>query len=114
MSFTGTSEIEHENSLVHWKLWPYDDPDRVWKRSPMAHTKGSTTATLLVHGLDDTRVPPEQAKQLYRALKHAGTPTQVVFYPREGHGLSEREHQLDFVQRFLAWFDRHLQPDTEG
>ena len=114
MSVTGTTEIEHENSLVHWNMWPYDDPELVWKRSPMAHTKGSKTATLLVHGLDDSRVPPEQAKELYRALKHVGAPTELVFYPREGHGLSERAHQLDFVQRFLDWFDRHLQPTGEG
>lgn len=109
MSFTGTSEIEHENSLVHWNLWPYDQPELVWSRSPMAHTKQSKTATLIVHGSSDTRVPPEQAKELYRALRHAGTTTEVVFYPREGHGLGEREHQLDFMHRFLAWFDRHLQ-----
>jgi dipeptidyl aminopeptidase/acylaminoacyl peptidase len=108
MSFTGTSEIEHENSLVHWKLWPYDAPELVWSRSPMAHTKGSKTATLIVHGLDDTRVPPEQAKELYRALRHAGTTTQVVFYPREGHGLGERAHQIDFMKRFVEWFATHV------
>lgn len=108
MSFTGTSEIEHENSLVHWKLWPYDEPALVWSRSPMAHAGKSKTPTLLVHGLDDTRVPPEQAKELYRALRHAKVPAEVVFYPREGHGLGERAHQVDFMNRFVAWFDEHL------
>ena len=108
MSFTGTSEIEHENSLVHWKLWPYDKPELVWARSPMAHTKKASTATLLIHGLDDTRVPPEQAKELYRALRHARVTTELVLYPREGHGLGERAHQIDFMQRFVKWFDTHV------
>jgi dipeptidyl aminopeptidase/acylaminoacyl peptidase len=108
MSFTGTSEIEHENSLVHWKLWPYDQPELVWSRSPMAHAAKSKTPTLIVHGQDDTRVPPEQAKELYRALRHAKVATEVVFYPREGHGLGERAHQIDFMRRFVAWFDTHL------
>jgi len=108
MSFTGTSEIEHENSLVHWKLWPYDEHALVWSRSPMAHTAKSKTATLIVHGADDTRVPPEQAKELYRALRHAKVATEVVFYPREGHGLGERAHQIDFMQRFVKWFETHL------
>lgn len=111
MSFTGTTEIEHENSLVHWNLWPYDEHELTWMRSPMAHTAGAKTATLVVHGLDDTRVPPEQAKELYRALKHAGTTTELVLYPREGHGLSERAHMIDFVGRYLDWFDRHLAAD---
>ena len=77
MSFTGTTEIEHENSLVHWKLWPYDQPQKVWERSPMAHTKDSQTASLIVHGLADTRVPPSQSTELYRALKHAGAPVEL-------------------------------------
>jgi dipeptidyl aminopeptidase/acylaminoacyl peptidase len=108
ISFTGTTEIEHENSLVHWDLWPYEHHALVWERSPMAHTQGSTTATLVVHGKDDARVPPGQAKELYRALRHAGTPTALVLYPREGHGLRERAHQIDFVTRFLDWFDEHV------
>ncbi|MCA9707083.1 MAG: S9 family peptidase [Myxococcales bacterium] len=109
ISFTGTTEIEHENSLVHWNLWPYEHHDLVWERSPMAHTQGSTTATLVVHGADDTRVPPGQALELHRALRHAGTTTELVLYPREGHGLHERAHQIDFARRFLDWFDTHLQ-----
>ncbi|MCX4241175.1 S9 family peptidase [Paraliomyxa miuraensis] len=108
ISFTGTSEIEHENSLVHWTLWPYDEPTLAWERSPMAHTTGSTTATLVVHGMDDTRVPPEQAKELYRALRHAGTKTEIVLYPREGHGLRERAHQIDFAARLCEWLDEHV------
>lgn len=108
ISFTGTSEIEHENSLVHWDLWPYENYPLAWERSPMAHSQGSTTATLVVHGKEDSRVPPGQAKELYRALRHAGTPTELVLYPREGHGLRERAHQIDFATRFLEWFDAHV------
>ena len=108
ISFTGTSEIEHENSLVHWNLWPYEHHELAWERSPMANTQGSTTATLVVHGQQDTRVPPGQGKELYRALRHAGTTTELVLYPREGHGLGERAHQIDFANRFLDWFDEHV------
>jgi dipeptidyl aminopeptidase/acylaminoacyl peptidase len=108
MSFTGTTEIEHENSLVHWNLWPYDEPELVWERSPMAHIEGSKTATLVVHGSADSRVPPSQSRELYRALRHAGAPTQLVMYPREPHGLIENVHQLDFVERWLGWFDLHV------
>jgi dipeptidyl aminopeptidase/acylaminoacyl peptidase len=34
--------------------------------------------------------------------------TEIVLYPREGHGLGERAHQLDFAQRFVDWFDEHV------
>ncbi|HVH99882.1 MAG TPA: S9 family peptidase [Enhygromyxa sp.] len=108
VSFTGTTEIEHENSLVHWNLWPWDDPTLAWERSPLAHTKQARTAALIVHGQADTRVPPGQSQELYRALRHLGVPTQLVVYPREGHGIAENVHGLDFINRFLDWFDTHV------
>lgn len=108
VSFTGTTEIEHENSLVHWKLWPWDDMPRTWERSPLAHVDNSKTAALIVHGQADTRVPPGQSQELYRALRHLGVPTQLVMYPREGHGIAENVHGLDFINRFLDWFDTHV------
>jgi dipeptidyl aminopeptidase/acylaminoacyl peptidase len=112
ISFSGTTEIEHENSLVHWNLWPWDNMQLAWERSPMAHVEGSKTATLIVHGAADTRVPTGQARELYRALRHLGTPTQLVMYPREGHGLAENVHSLDFMTRFVEWFDTHVKNAT--
>lgn len=108
VSFSGTTEIEHENSLVHWNLWPWENIELAWTRSPMAHLKGSKTATLVVHGENDTRVPPGQAMELYRGLRHFGVTTEIALYPREGHGLSERAHQLDFAERFVVFFETHV------
>lgn len=61
-----------------------------------------------MHGANDTRVPPEQAYEPFRALQHAGTMTELVTCPREGHGLGERAHQIDFAKRFVEWFDTHV------
>jgi dipeptidyl aminopeptidase/acylaminoacyl peptidase len=114
VSFTGTTEIEHENSLVHWNLWPWDDMELAWSRSPLAHIANSKTAALIVHGSADTRVPTGQSQELYRGLRHLGVPTQLVMYPREGHGISENVHALDFMNRFLDWFDTHVKPGKTG
>lgn len=108
ISFTGTTEIEHENSLVHWNQWPWDDMALPWDRSPLAHMKGSKTAALIVHGAADERVPPGQSLELYRGLKRLGVTTQLVLYPREGHGIRENVHGLDFMNRFVDWFDTHV------
>jgi dipeptidyl aminopeptidase/acylaminoacyl peptidase len=112
ISFTGTTEIEHENSLVHWKLWPWDDMTLPWERSPLAHLEGANTAALIVHGLADTRVPVGQSQELYRGLRHRGVTTQLVLYPREGHGIAENVHGLDFADRFLDWFDTHVKGEV--
>ena len=57
---------------------------------------------------DDTNVPVSQAIYFHRALSWYGAEHELVIYPREGHGLAERNHQLDLLRRTRAWFDRWL------
>lgn len=78
------------------------------ERSPVVHAARCTTPTLILHGELDRSCPPSQAQELYQALVAAGAETELVMYPREGHGFAEREHQLDLWHRVRAWFDRHL------
>jgi hypothetical protein len=33
---------------------------------------------------------------------------QLVFFPREGHGLQEPRHQLDKMKREYAWFAKYV------
>lgn len=108
ISFQGTTEIEQENELVHWNLSPWDELELAWSRSPMAHLAKAKTPTMVVHGLADTRVPPQQSKELYRGIRHKGTPATLIMYPREGHGVGENVHTVDYIQRFLSWFDTHV------
>jgi dipeptidyl aminopeptidase/acylaminoacyl peptidase len=61
-----------------------------------------------VHGEDDTNVPLSQAIFFHRALSQFGAEHELVVYPREGHGLTERNHQLDLLRRTRAWLDRWL------
>jgi dipeptidyl aminopeptidase/acylaminoacyl peptidase len=110
ISMTGTSDIFLENSTVHWNLMMYEDNnyDIYWQRSPLAHIDKANTPTLIIHGAVDPRVPIGQSQELYTALKWKGVPTEFVTYPRAGHGVSERAHQYDFMQRVNAWFDKYL------
>ena len=109
-SFMGTSDIPLENIAVHWDLWTWDHPQLVWERSPMAHVKSARTPMVIGQGLADERVPPEQMIQLHHALRLNGVETDLVLYPREPHGLLERQHQLDYMTRILTAFDRYVKP----
>ena len=108
LSFSGTSDIPYENSLVHWNLWAYDEPDLFWERSGIAHIRKVNTPILILHGEEDLRVPISQARELYTALRIQGAEVKFVSYPRAGHGLSEREHQMNFLMRTLNWYRSHL------
>ena len=85
---------------------PYGTPnvDAYWKASAMAHITKAKTPTLILHGQADDRVPLGQAQELYLGLKRQGVPTELVTYPREPHGFREPNHQVDKIERELAWF----------
>ena len=52
-------------------------------------------------------ISPEQAQELYRGLKDRGKATELVFYPREGHGFTEYYHQKDRMQRIYDWVTKY-------
>lgn len=88
------------------------DPEKLrlfMERSPITHVANAKTPTLILHGSEDQCTPLGQAEELYQALVLNGTPTELVVYPREGHGFREREHAADAQRRTVAWFERHLE-----
>ncbi len=108
ISFLGATDIPHENYLVHWGRWLPGNAELFWERSPLSGIENAQTPTLIIHSLGDERVPYSQAMEMYRALKDKGVETQLVLYPRAGHGVRERAHRIDLFTRELEWFDRHL------
>jgi Dipeptidyl aminopeptidases/acylaminoacyl-peptidases len=87
---------------------PLTQPDIYRQCSPITYASRVQTPTLIVHGERDACVPLNQAYAFYRALKEQHVPTKLVIYPREGHGPTERKHQLDYTQNFLAWFKQYI------
>lgn len=57
--------------------------------------------SLILHGENDEPVPVNQAYAFYRALREQNVPVELVVYPREGHGPSERDHLRDMGERIL-------------
>lgn len=78
--------------------------------SPISFASRIRTPVLILHGAEDTNVPLGQAVYLHRALRHFGVEHELVIYPREGHSIRERRHQLDVLRRTRSWFDRWLLP----
>jgi len=83
---------------------PYAKAEIYWSASAMAWVTKVKTPTLILHGQADDRVPPSQGQELYLGLKKLGVPTEFVTYPREPHGFREPNHQVDKIERELAWF----------
>ncbi|HSZ62052.1 MAG TPA: S9 family peptidase [Terriglobales bacterium] len=82
--------------------------DVAWERSALKHIAAAHTPTLIIHGENDNDVPIAEAEQLFVALKDVGVDTVFLRYPREGHGLSEVKHQVDAMDRSIAWYEKYF------
>lgn len=87
---------------------PYEKPEGFLHSSPFMYMKNAKTPTLILQGENDTTDPLGQSQQLYRALKHYGVKAELVEYPREPHGPQEEKHNLDILNRVVAWYDENL------
>ncbi len=82
--------------------------DVLWERSALKHVAKVHTPVMLVHGENDNDVPIAESEQFYIALKDVGVETVMVRYPREGHGITEANHVVDWIERSLAWHEKHF------
>jgi dipeptidyl aminopeptidase/acylaminoacyl peptidase len=87
---------------------PLEQPDAYRERSPITFANRVTTPTLILHGEVDPAVPVAQAYAFYRALCERNIPVELVVYPREGHGLSEKDHLNDGEKRLLRWLEKYV------
>ncbi|MGP3931977.1 S9 family peptidase [Nonomuraea sp. KM88] len=92
--------------------WEGTGPHGHDRLSPISHASKIRTPVLILHGEDDTNVPVGQATYFHRALRRFGVEHEFVVYPREGHSIQERSHQIDVLRRTRAWFDRWLAGPT--
>jgi dipeptidyl aminopeptidase/acylaminoacyl peptidase len=90
---------------------PWEDMDAVQRWSPLAHTTGMNTPTLVIHGERDYRVVVTQGLTLYGILKHKGVDARLVYYPDEGHWIEKPANSISWYREFLTWLDRYLAPE---
>ena len=102
----GQGDIPSMNLLLY-PGHPYEHLDAYWDASPIRHITAVQTPTLILHGDADDRVHPAQGMEYFRALKIRGVPVRFVRYPREGHSIDERAHQVDLMRRILDWLARY-------
>jgi dipeptidyl aminopeptidase/acylaminoacyl peptidase len=107
VSMYGTNDLSNYlGSFFNGALSP--ETEHLYReRSGLTYASRVTTPTLILHGAADERVPIGQPMEFFRALKDRGVPTELVFYPREGHGLQEYYHRLDRMKRQYEWIARH-------
>lgn len=71
--------------------------------SPVESARRLTTPLLLIHGLEDTNIPPSHTRAIAAAQPHAA----VWLVAGAGHVDAYRAAPKEFRQRVLSWFQQH-------
>jgi len=89
--------------------WQADSPLETYREhSPIFHVHKAKTPTLILCGENDRRVPLPQSVEMYRGLKANGVSTELVIFPRSGHGPHELRHILFKMNKEFQWLDKHI------
>ena len=77
-------------------------------QSPALNADRIQVPVFLAHGGEDERAPIVHANSLRRALEAAQSPPEWLVYPDESHGFYLEAHRVEFYERLVAFFDRHI------
>ncbi|HWD37331.1 MAG TPA: prolyl oligopeptidase family serine peptidase [Fimbriimonas sp.] len=114
------SEYGTESIGSFYDRWFYGKPWEhfadAWRQSPLSGAAHASTPFMLLQGQGDTTDPQGQSQEMYRALRQAGAPVQLITYPRDDHGqlagaiygAPSREpwHGFDARQRVVEFFKK--------
>ncbi len=98
---THKAESRYPDSLIG--PWP-EARQTYLDRSPVTQLENLRTPMLILQGLDDKVVPPNQAYDMADAVREAGKPLALVVFEGEGHGfrgMSARREALESKLSFL-------------
>ena len=100
--------MQFDNELGQpWKDKNYEKYLRL--SYPFLNADRIKTPTLFMAGEKDFNVPAVGSEQMYQALRSIGTPTGLIIYPGQFHGITLPSFQKDRLERYSKWFDKYLQ-----
>jgi dipeptidyl aminopeptidase/acylaminoacyl peptidase len=85
---------------------PDQVPERYHERSPINFVDTIKGHLLIVQGMQDPNVTPENVRTVKSALKEAGVPYDLLAFEDEGHGISKPKNQKTLYLRLLEFFER--------
>ncbi|HWE84187.1 MAG TPA: S9 family peptidase [Terracidiphilus sp.] len=89
-----------------------ENPFRKW--SPSLSAKNFKTPTLVVHSQLDYRLDVSEGFQLFDTLQLLGVPSEMLYFPDEGHWVLKPQNSQLWWKTVNAWVDKWTKPGTVG
>jgi dipeptidyl aminopeptidase/acylaminoacyl peptidase len=84
---------------------PEDVPERYHERSPINFVKNIRGRLLIVQGLQDPNVTPDNVHAVTRALDELGIAYELLTFEDEGHGIAHPRNLKVFYTRLAGFFE---------
>jgi dipeptidyl aminopeptidase/acylaminoacyl peptidase len=98
-----------ESRYLDQLVGPYPQEEaRYRERSPIFHLEKFKRPVILLQGLEDKIVPPNQAELILDSLKQRGVPVAYVPFAGEQHGFRKAENIIRAYEAELYFFSRVL------
>ena len=85
---------------------PEELPEKYANASPGNFIGNIKGHVMIVHGLADSNVGPENTHVAVRELTAAGIPHEVLLFANEGHGVFRRANVAEYLARTAAFLER--------
>lgn len=113
-SMYGTTE---EVFFTNWEMGgPYWQSAALQKKydefSPHRYVKNWHTPILVIHNEKDFRVPIGQGMEAFTAAQVLGVPSRFLYFPEEGHWVTQPQNNVVWCRVFYDWLDRYCKPGT--
>jgi dipeptidyl aminopeptidase/acylaminoacyl peptidase len=89
-------------------------PDQWQARSPLTRVDRLDRPVLLLQGLDDPVVPPDQAERFLAALEGSGVPHAYLAFAGEAHGFRRAETVVAALHAELSFYGQVMGFDPPG
>jgi dipeptidyl aminopeptidase/acylaminoacyl peptidase len=129
VAWIGITDLEdmYEHTMPHFRTelvekylgTPEENPELYEERSPVTHVEHVDAPLLVVHGVNDRRVPVSQARIVREALEDAGFEAgtdgdfEYVELGEEGHASSDQTQKLRLFRLLDDFLDRRVGAPAE-
>ena len=112
-SYYGVSDLEalakdthkFESRYLDGLIGPYPERRDIYlERSPIHHTDQLASPMIILQGLDDPVVPPNQAQMIFEAVRARELPVAYVTFPGEAHGFRKAENNQRALEAELYFY----------
>jgi dipeptidyl aminopeptidase/acylaminoacyl peptidase len=89
-----------------FKGTPYDNREMYRRWSPHEYAKNFKTPMLVIHGQKDYRLDVSQGFDLFTTLQMEGVPSEMLYFPDEGHWVLKPQNSQLWYKTVNDWVDR--------